>query len=106
MRNDMAAEMVESVKKVVGDESQATRVVRQLLADFGGTQVYLPMVATAFRDELEAEVYDSFDGSNQREICTRYQISFTTLYAIIKREREKRIGKREEDAQGVLDLTD
>ena len=104
MRSDMATEMIESVKKVVGDEGSATRVVRQLLVDFGGTQVYLPMVGTAFRDELEAEVYDSFNGSNQREICTRYGISFTTLYAIVKRERERRVGKREEASQQELDL--
>lgn len=101
---ETAAEMIESVEQVLGDHELARQVVRQLLTDFGGLQIYLPMASNAFKDDDDARIYDDFTGANQREICRKYNISFATLYNIIRREKDRRSGKRVEGLQSDLDF--
>lgn len=83
-------EMVESVEKVLDDPELSMKVVRQLLDDHGGMQVYLPLAESAFRLEDEAQIYDEFDGANIKEICRKWKKSFTTVYQILEREKERR----------------
>lgn len=103
---ETAAEMIESVEQVLGDHELARQVVRQLLTDFGGLQIYLPMASNAFKDDDDARIYDDFNGANQREICRKYNISFATLYNIIRREKDRRSSGRVEGLQSDLDFGD
>lgn len=96
--------MIESVEQVLGDHELARQVVRQLLTDFGGLQIYLPMASSAFKDDDDARIYDDFNGANQREICRKYNISFATLYNIIRREKDRRSSGHVEGLQSDLDF--
>lgn len=101
---ETTAEMIESVEKVLGDHEMAKSVVRQILDDFGGMQIYLPMASNAFKDDDDVRIYDDFDGTNHREICRKYNISFATFYNIIRREKDRRAGERSERLQSRLDF--
>ena len=99
---DTAAEMVASVELVLKDNAKSQDVVRQLLKDFGGMQIYLPLPGSAFREESEKEIYDAYTGDNQREICRRYKITFNTLYVILRREKNRREEKYAKKTQKEL----
>lgn len=93
--------LVDSIDKEVGDKEKSVRIVRQLTRDFGGGQVYIPQERYAFREEVEDEIYRSFDGCNIRELSMRYKCSRTTIREIIKRVRKRRIDA-EKASQGRL----
>ncbi len=95
-------EMIRSVDEVLGDTSQSKKVVRQLLNDFGGLQVYLPLPSTAFRDEDHKAIYDEFDGTNQKELCRKYGISFTAFYRICSKEKKRRAAESSKSLEKEL----
>ncbi len=83
-------EMVMSVEAVLDDRELSKQVVRQILKDFGGMQVYLPRPESAFRKDDYAAINEAFDGTNARELCREYNITFNTLYKIIRQERDRK----------------
>ena len=87
---ETVTEMVDSVEKILDDKDLSKKVIRQLLKDFGGMQVYLPMADSAFRIDDDKTIYDEFDGGNMKEICRKYSMTFNTFYAILRREKTRR----------------
>ena len=55
-------------------------VVDGLREDFGGQQVYFPMIDKRKRNQA---IKKSFNGANHYEICRKYGISHSTLKRII-----------------------
>lgn len=90
-----------SINTVVGDEGKSKEIARQITRDFGGAQLYIPYEKNAFREEMEEEIVNEFDGANSREVARKYGITVSTFYKILKKVRKKRI-QREEASQGTL----
>jgi len=101
---DTTSEMVESVEQILQDKEKSKAVVRQLLKDFGGMQIYLPLPGSAFREEDEKELYDAYTGDNQRELCRRFGISFNTFYNILRREKNRRVEEYTKKTQKELNF--
>ncbi len=95
-------EMVMSVNSVLDDWELSKKAVREILKSFGGMQVYLPRPESAFKEDDYAEICEAFDGTNARELCNRYSMSFNTLYTIIRRERDRK--KQERAKNAVIEL--
>ena len=89
-----AAEMAEAVDEIIDNWETSKRVVRKLLEEFGGAQMYLPLASSAFKDEDQAAMYDEFDGGNIKELCRKYNMTHKAFYDKIKAERRRRSGRK------------
>ncbi len=95
----------ETVNKVLDDEDKASEVVRQITKDFGGEQLYIPQERTAYRIEIDREIYNAFNGCNVKELARKYKITTSAVYKIIKRQRamrQKQVQEEEKRSQGYL----
>ena len=88
-----AAEMAAAVDAVIGNWETSKQIVRKILEEFGGAQIYLPLASSAFKDEDQTAMYDEFDGANIKELCKKYDITRKAFYDKIKAERKKRFGR-------------
>ena len=102
---ETVTEMVESVERILDDRDLSKKVVRELLKDFGGMQVYLPLASAAFKADDDKAIYDEFDGINKRVLCRKYDITFNTFYEILRREKERRAGETEKRIVKELDFS-
>ena len=81
---------LEHLEKNVGKADMAKHLAQAvgeyLLKDWSGLHVYFP------RDiaRRNARIYDAFTGDNIVDLARTYQLSDTTIYSIIARERERR----------------
>lgn len=63
-------------------ESLATVVVRKIQQRWGGQKIYISVNDDSV--ERNQAIKQGFNGSNHAEICSRYNISLSTLYRVIK----------------------
>jgi len=102
--NENIVEMISSVNRVVDDEVLARDVVRQILRDFGGMQLYLPKADSAFRVDDDKEIAELYNGTNMKQICRKYNVASNTVYAIVRREKDRKAKERAERSQGVFNF--
>lgn len=97
-------EMIESVEKVVNDKELSKKIIKQILNDFGGMQLYLPRVDSAFKEDNDRAIAEEFDGTNTKALCRKYNITFNTLYAVVRRERDRKSKERSKSLVRELDF--
>lgn len=98
---ELLDEIIRSVAEVLGDEDLSRKVVRRLTKDFGGMSVYIPQERNAFRNDIEHELYDQFDGANHRQLARNYGFSVPTIREIVRRIRAERLAQ-ERASKGTL----
>ena len=73
-----------------GVQGLGDRVVDIFSQEFGGQQVYLPFDL----ERRDARIYAEYRGDNIHAIATRYRMTTTHVYKIVKRERARRRQKQ------------
>jgi len=63
-------------------ESLAAAVVKKIQQRWGGREVYISVADDSI--ERNVAIKQEFNGSNHAEICSRYNISLSTLYRSIR----------------------
>lgn len=65
---------------------------------YGGDKVYINSQAheKCAQDELYAEIYAAFDGTNAEELGKQYSMTPRWIQQIIKRQRKKGVAERQE----------
>lgn len=101
---ELARELVDSVNEVLNNEALSVKVVRSLLKQFGGAQIYLPKIDTAFKEEDAAAIYNKYDGTNMRAMCHEYNLSSSSIYRILRGEMARRKSWGEKCLPGELDF--
>lgn len=56
----------------------------QLIGAFGGNAIYFPQKRELLRNKVYASIYREYDGSNIRELATRYGVSERTVYNLVQ----------------------
>ncbi|WP_020613111.1 Mor transcription activator family protein [Sediminispirochaeta bajacaliforniensis] len=92
------AETAKEIRGVLADaigDSDADKIMESLTTFFGGSQLYIPMEARAFRDDIANEIYERYDGTmeSMRELCREYRISYTQVYRLYHYAAEERTQK-------------
>ncbi|HCJ0148070.1 TPA: positive regulator of late transcription [Salmonella enterica subsp. enterica serovar Infantis] len=97
--SDLLAVMLSEMKRAGVDEQQALnlseRLTIALSGYMGGRSLYLPAggrLKTAVRDML---IYAEFNGRNIQQLQKKYRLSEPQVYAILKRERDVYIRRRQ-----------
>ena len=91
----VAEEILGVMSDAVGD-IDAEKIYDILSLLYGGVLWYIPIEKNAFRDIIAEEIMKEYDGTTQsmRNLCRRYNISFTQVYRLYsegfdkKRQRE------------------
>nr|DAN39721.1 MAG TPA: hypothetical protein [Caudoviricetes sp.]DAW76957.1 MAG TPA: hypothetical protein [Caudoviricetes sp.] len=91
----VAEEILGVMSDAVGD-IDAEKIYDILSLLYGGVLWYIPIEKNAFRDIIAEEIMKEYDGTTQsmRDLCRRYNISFTQVYRLYsegfdkKRQRE------------------
>ena len=91
----VAEEILGVMSDAVGD-IDAEKIYDILSLLYGGVLWYIPLEKNAFRDIIAEEIMKEYDGTTQsmRDLCRRYNISFTQVYRLYsegfdkKRQRE------------------
>ena len=91
----VAEEILGVMSDAVGD-IDAEKIYDILSLLYGGVLWYIPIEKNAFRDIIAEEIMKEYDGRTQsmRDLCRRYNISFTQVYRLYsegfdkKRQRE------------------
>ncbi len=88
---------------------------------FGGNHFYIPQEDAIIKDKVHKTIFREFDGTNKRQLASKYHVSESTVYNIVKKqidgntkkeeqddENERRKGKKKKDAgiQGQMSLLD
>lgn len=81
---DTVEEMIREINKELNDLEKSKAVMMNILSYFGGMQVYIPKLETAFRFDFEKKIYESFNGHNHKEVVRQYNITTQKLYEIIR----------------------
>lgn len=84
----MDIERLTSHEQLSGDqrelaESIGIETYRKLVADYGGSHVYVCKVETVLRELRNNEIYNQFNGSNYRELAKKYNLSPKTIREIV-----------------------
>lgn len=91
-----------SIDNVLNDKALSRKVVRQLCRDFGGEQVYIPQERSAFREEIQEEIYKEYlRTANVKALARKWGMTASQIYRITK-EVAVRHRKARKPVQGVL----
>ena len=100
--SDLAAKVGEEVHSAgVADKKQAktigNHVAKRLAREWGGQNLYIPHGVLWDIDERDVEIFDKFDGTNQKELAREYGFSEQWIYRIIERVRQAKIDAAQQD---------
>lgn len=68
----------------------ADRLFAAMCEEFGPGRVWFPGPGALDREQLDAAIFEAFDGYNRRAVCRRFGISEATFYRSLARERGRR----------------
>lgn len=74
-------EMRRVVVGVVGDEQKAIDVVYELIKNFGGERLYMPVNDCETRNREIRSLHDS--GASVEQLAKRYRLSPKTIYRVL-----------------------
>lgn len=86
----MDIEKITSLKQLSGDQREIAETVgleayRKLVANYGGSSIYINKIDTVTRSERNNEIRRKFNGSNYRELAKEYGFSETGIRKIINK---------------------
>ena len=94
--------LVSSIDNVLGDKALSREVARQLCRDFGGEQVYIPQKRSAFREDIQDEIYQEYlRTANVKALARKWGMTASQIYRITKEVAARRKQARK-PVQGVL----
>jgi Mor family transcriptional regulator len=78
--------------EAIGDHD-ADRMLKKIMALFGGNQVYIPREGWAFREVISYEIYERYGEKKEtmRTLCRDYGLSFTAIYRLWKQGRKNKV---------------
>ncbi|UYT08181.1 hypothetical protein OE909_01740 [Treponema denticola] len=87
----VAEEILGVMSDAVGD-IDAEKIYDILSLLYGGVLWYIPIEKNAFRDIIAEEIMKEYDGTTQsmRDLCRRYNISYTQVYRLYSEGFEKK----------------
>ena len=87
----VAEEILGVMSDAVGD-IDAEKIYDILSLLYGGVLWYIPIEKNAFRDIIAEEIMKEYDGTTQsmRNLCRRYNISYTQVYRLYSEGFEKK----------------
>lgn len=87
----VAEEILGVMSDAVGD-IYAEKIYDILSLLYGGVLWYIPIEKNAFRDIIAEEIMKEYDGTTQsmRDLCRRYNISYTQVYRLYSEGFEKK----------------
>lgn len=87
----VAEEILGVMSDAVGD-IDAEKIYDTLSLLYGGVLWYIPIEKNAFRDIIAEEIMKEYDGTTQsmRDLCRRYNISYTQVYRLYSEGFEKK----------------
>lgn len=93
-------EKIVSLDQLSGDQRELAETVgleayRKLVANYGGMSIYINKPETILRDLRNAEICNSFNGFNYRELAKKYHLSEKTVREIVS-------GKEAEPLDGQI----
>lgn len=90
----VAEEILGVMSDAVGD-IDAEKIYDILSLLYGGVLWYIPIEKNAFRDIIAEEIMKEYDGTTQsmRDLCRRYNISYTQVYRLYSEGFEKKKAK-------------
>lgn len=102
--NSKTAEQLFGILADAVGDGVADTILEVLMSQFGGVQLYIPMEARAFRDEVAKEIYAKYDGTDESrgDLCREYKITFTQIYRL--RERALQIMREEKQPSLFVNL--
>jgi Mor family transcriptional regulator len=95
------SKQVMHLRDVLTDEIggvDAERFIEAWAKYWGGSQQYMPLEQSAFRDEIADEIYARFDGSmdTMGDLCREYKTSYVNIYRLYhKGQSRARTGQRD-----------
>lgn len=77
-----------NITQLTGDQKELAEIIgieayRKLVANYGGMSVYICKAETVLRELRNAEICNSFNGFNYRELAKKYNLSEKTIREII-----------------------
>lgn len=87
----VAEEILGVMSDAVGD-IDAEKIYDILSLLYGGVLWYIPIEKNAFRDIIAEEIMKEYNGTTQsmRDLCRRYNISYTQVYRLYSEGFEKK----------------
>jgi Mor family transcriptional regulator len=63
---------------------------KELVRVYGGSRIYINKAETVLADIRDAEINRQYDGYNIRELCSKYNLSETTIRRIVSENPYKK----------------
>lgn len=73
-----------------------------LSENFGGTQIYIPKKDELIKNKKYKAILDEYDGTNIRLLATKYEVSESTVYRIVR----DKIIRNDKTMEGQLSFAD
>jgi len=65
----------------------------EIAKKLGGTRWYFMRVNSLFREKRDRAILEEFDGGNYKELSSKYHLTESRIFEIVKEQREKLIKK-------------
>lgn len=83
----LTCELVRQGENAESAKSKAAKLVGVMAHYFGGKSVYLP-TGDVLKDALRnVQIYQAFDGRNVSDLVSKYRLSESHIYAILREQR-------------------
>ncbi len=84
-------EKITSLEQLSGDQRELAETVgleayRKLVANYGGSHIYVNKADTITRENRNSEIREKFNGSNYRELARIYNLSEITIRNIVDKK--------------------
>ncbi|WP_412763632.1 Mor transcription activator family protein [Rodentibacter abscessus] len=103
---DLAKHTEVKIKEKISDidtilaQQIAIEVANHIAQCWGGEVIYIPRNLVLLLSERDRKIFNEFNGSNQRELARKYNVSMQWVYHIIKKITKEEIARRQYDMFG------
>ncbi len=68
---------------------------------FGGSHFYVPKEDAIIKEKVHKTIFMEFDGTNKRQLASKYHVSESTVYNIVKNGIDGNAKKKEQAAENT-----
>jgi len=83
------------LEKAGVDDSIAINLISATCQNFGGMQFYLGRGKSLERHLRNLKIWNDFNGNNVPELIKKYDASYSQVYRVIKKMRQRELNKRQ-----------
>jgi Mor family transcriptional regulator len=96
---DTTEELHGVLRDAAGD-ADSGRMLKKLMALYGGYQIYIPIEKKAFKKIIAREIYEHYGVDKTiGDLCREYNISFNTVYRFFYEGRDEKLQGKFEFAE-------